>query len=160
MADDENKDTTPGSPSSPVDPTEPGSTEDQSTEDAADYEPYDADPTEPEPTNDELAASGEAVGERRSTTPRPRRKGAEDEPVGKGHATRRRRDAEAGEGHRTGPVQFVGESVGELRKVVWPTRDQLQTYFWAVLVFVLFVIAYVGLLDLGLGTALLKIFAR
>ena len=56
--------------------------------------------------------------------------------------------------------EFMSESRFELRKVVWPTRDQLQTYFWAVLVFVLFVIAYVGLLDLGLGTALLKVFAR
>ncbi|MDO5287090.1 MAG: preprotein translocase subunit SecE [Actinomycetia bacterium] len=59
---------------------------------------------------------------------------------------------------RTTPFQFVRESVAELRKVVWPTRLQMQTYFVVVLVFVLFVIALVGLLDFGLGWALLRIF--
>ena len=42
--------------------------------------------------------------------------------------------------------------------MVWPTRLQMQTYFVVVLVFVLFVIALVGLLDFGLGWALLRIF--
>lgn len=59
---------------------------------------------------------------------------------------------------RTGPVKFVNESVGELRKVVWPTANQVQQYFVVVLVFVLFIIAFVSLLDLGLGWALLKVF--
>ncbi len=58
----------------------------------------------------------------------------------------------------TGPVQFAAESVEELKKVVWPTWSQVQQYFWAVLVFVLIVIAYVGLLDLGFGWLLLKLF--
>jgi preprotein translocase subunit SecE len=60
---------------------------------------------------------------------------------------------------RTGPVQFVRESVGELRKVVYPTGQQVLQYFVVVLVFVLFVIAYVSLLDLGFGTAIFKIFS-
>ena len=60
---------------------------------------------------------------------------------------------------RTGPVQFVRESIGELRKVVYPTGQQVLQYFVVVLVFVLFVIAYVSLLDLGLGTAIFKIFS-
>ncbi len=58
---------------------------------------------------------------------------------------------------RTGPVQFVRESIAELRKVVWPTGTQVQQYFVVVLIFVLFIIAFVGLLDLGLGWALLKL---
>jgi preprotein translocase subunit SecE len=61
--------------------------------------------------------------------------------------------------HRTGPVSFVKESVGELRKVVYPTGQQLLNYFVVVLVFVLFVIAYVSLLDLGLGWAIFRVFA-
>jgi preprotein translocase subunit SecE len=60
---------------------------------------------------------------------------------------------------RTGPVTFVRESVGELRKVVYPTGQQLLNYFVVVLVFVLFVIAYVSLLDLGLGWAIFKVFS-
>ena len=40
-----------------------------------------------------------------------------------------------------------------------PTGQQLINYFVVVLVFVLFVIAYVSLLDLGLGWAIFKIFS-
>jgi len=60
---------------------------------------------------------------------------------------------------RTSPVGFVRESVGELRKVVYPTGSQLLNYFVVVLVFVLFVIAYVSLLDLGLGWAIFRVFS-
>ena len=60
---------------------------------------------------------------------------------------------------RTGPAGFVRESVGELRKVVYPTGSQLLNYFVVVLVFVLFVIAYVSLLDLGLGWAIFRVFS-
>ena len=56
---------------------------------------------------------------------------------------------------RTTPAGFVGQSVGELRKVIWPTGDQLREYFIVVLVFVLIIIAIVGLLDLGFGRLLL-----
>jgi preprotein translocase subunit SecE len=60
---------------------------------------------------------------------------------------------------RTTPIKFVKQSIGELRKVVYPTGQQLINYFVVVLVFVLFVIAYVSLLDLGLGWAIFKIFS-
>jgi preprotein translocase subunit SecE len=60
---------------------------------------------------------------------------------------------------RTSPIKFVRQSIGELRKVVYPTGQQLINYFVVVLVFVLFVIAYVSLLDLGLGWAIFKIFS-
>ena len=60
---------------------------------------------------------------------------------------------------RTTPLKFVRQSIGELRKVVYPTGPQLINYFVVVLVFVLFVIAYVSLLDLGFGWAIFKIFS-
>jgi preprotein translocase subunit SecE len=60
---------------------------------------------------------------------------------------------------RTTPIKFVRQSIGELRKVVYPTGPQLINYFVVVLVFVLFVIAYVSLLDLGFGWAIFKIFS-
>lgn len=59
---------------------------------------------------------------------------------------------------RVGPGQFIRECVEELRKVVWPTGEQLSNYFVVVLLFVLFIIAYVSLLDGGFGWLLLKIF--
>jgi len=48
--------------------------------------------------------------------------------------------------------------IAELRKVIWPTRDQLVTYFIVVLVFVLFMIAFVSLLDYAFNSAMFKIF--
>jgi preprotein translocase subunit SecE len=66
---------------------------------------------------------------------------------------------DSAEHKRTGPVTFVKQSVAELRKVVYPTGPQLANYFVVVLIFVLFIIAYVTLLDLGIGAAIFRIFA-
>ena len=60
---------------------------------------------------------------------------------------------------RTSPATFYRQVVAELRKVVWPTRQQLITYFWVVLVFVVVVMTFVSLLDLGFGKAVFAIFA-
>jgi preprotein translocase subunit SecE len=60
---------------------------------------------------------------------------------------------------RTGPVQFVKESVSELQKVVYPTGQQLINYFIVVLIFVLFIIAIVSVLDLAFGKAIIAIFS-
>jgi preprotein translocase subunit SecE len=62
-------------------------------------------------------------------------------------------------GRRTSPVDFLRQVVAELRKVVWPTREQLVTYFWVVLVFVLVIMSFVSLLDLGLGKLVFQIYA-
>ena len=62
-------------------------------------------------------------------------------------------------GRRTNPADFLRQVVAELRKVVWPTREMLVTYFWVVLVFVLVIMSFVALLDLGLGKLVFEIFA-
>ena len=59
---------------------------------------------------------------------------------------------------RTSLPTFYRQVVAELRKVVWPTRQQLITYFWVVLVFVLVVMTYVSLLDLGIGKLMFEVF--
>ena len=59
---------------------------------------------------------------------------------------------------RTSPSLFLRQVVAELRKVIWPTRDQLVTYFMVVLVFVLFMIALVSVLDYAFNTLMFKIF--
>ena len=59
---------------------------------------------------------------------------------------------------RTSPTTFYRQVVAELRKVVWPTQQQLITYFIVVLVFVLVVMTIVSLLDLGFGRLVFKVF--
>lgn len=53
---------------------------------------------------------------------------------------------------------FYRQVVAEMRKVIWPTRKELVTYTSVVIVFVLMVIAYVSVLDLGFAQAVLAIF--
>ena len=59
---------------------------------------------------------------------------------------------------RTGPVLFYRQVVAELRKVVWPTQQQLVTYFFVVMVFVVFMMALVSGLDLVIGKAIFSLF--
>ena len=59
---------------------------------------------------------------------------------------------------RTNPITFYRQVVAELRKVVWPSQQQLVTYLIVVLVFVIAMIAYVSLLDLGFGKAVFALF--
>jgi preprotein translocase subunit SecE len=61
---------------------------------------------------------------------------------------------------RTGPVQFVREVRGELRKVAWPTRSEVVNYSIIVLVAVVILTAYIALLDFGFGEAILWLFKR
>ena len=72
-------------------------------------------------------------------------------------AVRGPRDSKAEQ--RTGPVVFYRQVVAELRKVVWPTQEQLVTYFLVVMVFVLVMMALVAALDLGFGKLVFAIFA-
>ncbi len=66
--------------------------------------------------------------------------------------------ARSGKSNRTSPITFYRQVVAELRKVVWPSQQQLVTYFLVVMVFVLVMIAYVSLLDLGFGKAVFALF--
>ena len=63
-----------------------------------------------------------------------------------------------GNRERTSPVTFYRQVVAELRKVVWPSQQQLITYFIVVVTFVLLVMGYVSLLDLGFGKLVFKVF--
>ncbi len=53
---------------------------------------------------------------------------------------------------------FVRQVIAELRKVVWPTRTQLITYTTVVLVFVVAMMAIVGVFDLVMSQVVLKVF--
>ena len=56
-------------------------------------------------------------------------------------------------------VRFLREVIGELRKVIWPTRKQQLTYTVVVLVFVAFVVAFVSGLDYGFTKLVFLVFS-
>jgi len=66
--------------------------------------------------------------------------------------------ARSAKSERTSPVTFYRQVIAELRKVVWPSQQQLVTYFIVVMAFVLVLIAIVSLLDLGFGKLVFKVF--
>ncbi|WP_027763410.1 preprotein translocase subunit SecE [Streptomyces hazeniae] len=53
---------------------------------------------------------------------------------------------------------FYRQIIAELRKVVWPTRNQLSTYATVVIVFVVIMIALVTVLDYGFTEAVKFVF--
>jgi preprotein translocase subunit SecE len=50
---------------------------------------------------------------------------------------------------RTTPALFTRQVVAELRKVIWPTRNELGTYTAVALTFIIFMIIVVTSLDYG-----------
>ncbi len=59
---------------------------------------------------------------------------------------------------RTTPALFFRQSVGELRKVIWPTRSMLVTYTVVCVVFVVVMATIVTLLDLGFTKLVFELF--
>lgn len=57
----------------------------------------------------------------------------------------------AGKGLFARILLFIRQVVLEMKKVVYPTREELWTYFLVVLVFVGIIMLFVGLIDLGFG---------
>jgi preprotein translocase subunit SecE len=55
---------------------------------------------------------------------------------------------------------FVRQVIGELKKVVTPTRTELLNYTWVVLVFLVVVMLFVTVLDLGIGKLTFLIFGN
>jgi preprotein translocase subunit SecE len=89
------------------------------------------------------------------------------EPVSRsgGTAVRERTESDdkprSKEGRKGGRIGgFFREVVSELRKVIWPTRQELLTYTAVVIVFVTVMTAIVALLDFGFGKAILASFGN
>jgi len=53
---------------------------------------------------------------------------------------------------------FFRQVMAELRKVVRPTRNELITYTTVCMVFVVAVMTFVALLDVGLGAIVVRVF--
>ena len=73
-------------------------------------------------------------------------------------AVRGSREQQRPSSARASPT-FYRQVVAELRKVVWPTQEQLVTYFFVVMVFVIFMMALVSVLDLAFGKLVFAVFA-
>jgi preprotein translocase subunit SecE len=102
-----------------------------------------------------------AGGRERPRTAADRRSDASSATSGatRGRSTAVRDGARAGKGSLPSRfVRFLREVVAELRKVIWPTRNQLVTYTIVVLVFVSFMVALVSLLDYLFGRGVLFLF--
>ena len=67
-----------------------------------------------------------------------------------------------GKGGRTNPFVFVWsylrQVVAEMRKVIWPNRKQMVSYTTVVLFFLVFMVALIGVVDLGLAKLVLLVF--
>jgi preprotein translocase subunit SecE len=60
--------------------------------------------------------------------------------------------------NRTTPALFFRQMVGELRKVIWPTRKELVTYTVVCLVFVIFMVIVVTSMDYGFTKLVFYVF--
>jgi len=102
-------------------------------------------------------ATAAARRERRTSGSRPAGRTDSTAPEAKGKPTPSGRREE-----RVSPVarmvRFLREVVAELRKVIWPTRKELVTYTIVVLIFVSFMVALVGVLDIAFAKGVFWLF--
>ncbi|WP_199434453.1 preprotein translocase subunit SecE [Qaidamihabitans albus] len=94
------------------------------------------------------ASSGDAADVSKRPAPKGKTSGNVPPPTGgKGRPTPRRDRDDAKQSLFARLVRFIREVLGELRKVIWPTRKQMTTYTIVVLIFVAFMVALVAGLD-------------
>ena len=66
--------------------------------------------------------------------------------------------ARPAKGRGGAPTRFVREAVSEMRKVLWPSRNELVTYSIVVIVFVVIMVSIVAGLDIGFARLILLLF--
>ncbi|CAM5271024.1 preprotein translocase subunit SecE [Streptomyces coeruleorubidus] len=88
--------------------------------------------------------------------------GSIDMPDAQDEAPESRKARKGGKRGKKGPLKrlalFYRQIVAELRKVVWPTRNQLTTYTTVVIIFVVIMIGLVTVIDYGLSNAAKYVF--
>ena len=106
---------------------------------------------------DQLADAEQVAATAKSS--RPAKRKVTTAPIKKNRPTAKQEDTLRARGEvrkkRTTPAGFAAQAAAELKKVIWPSGDQLREYFLVVLFFVLIVVGIVSLLDLGFGRLLL-----
>jgi preprotein translocase subunit SecE len=88
--------------------------------------------------------------------------GSIDMPDAQDQAPESKKARKGGKRGKKGPfgrlALFYRQIVAELRKVVWPTRNQLSTYTTVVIVFVVIMIGLVTVIDYGFSHLIKYIF--
>ncbi|MCH0563273.1 MULTISPECIES: preprotein translocase subunit SecE [unclassified Streptomyces] len=88
--------------------------------------------------------------------------GSIDTPDAQDEAPESKKTRKGGKRAKKGPLKrlalFYRQVVAELRKVVWPTRNQLTSYTTVVIFFVAVMIALVTVIDYGLSHAAKYVF--
>jgi len=88
--------------------------------------------------------------------------GSIDKPDADDESAESKRPRKGGKRGKKGPLGrlalFYRQIVAELRKVVWPTRNQLTTYTTVVIVFVVIMIGLVTVIDYGFQQAIKYVF--
>ena len=88
--------------------------------------------------------------------------GTKAAPTKNGGGTAKKTAKKAADGPSRNPITFVWnylkQVVAELRKVIWPNRKQMVSYTAVVLVFLAFMVALIGLVDLGLAKLVMLVF--
>ncbi|MET9758569.1 preprotein translocase subunit SecE [Streptomyces sp. NPDC006372] len=88
--------------------------------------------------------------------------GSIDMPDAQDEAPESKKTRKGGKRGKKGPLKrlalFYRQIIAELRKVVWPTRNQLTTYTTVVIVFVVIMIGLVTVIDYGLSHAAKYVF--
>ncbi|GED85379.1 preprotein translocase subunit SecE [Streptomyces sp. NPDC056112] len=88
--------------------------------------------------------------------------GSLDTPDAQDEVTESKKARKGGKRGKKGPLKrlalFYRQIIAELRKVVWPTRNQLTTYTTVVIVFVVIMIGLVTVIDYGLNHAAKYVF--
>jgi preprotein translocase subunit SecE len=83
-------------------------------------------------------------------------------PTKNGSGTAKKTAKKRGDGPSRNPIAFVWnylkQVVAELRKVIWPNRKQMVGYTIVVLVFLAFMVALIGGVDLGIGKLVMWVF--
>ncbi|GAA2421541.1 preprotein translocase subunit SecE [Streptomyces glaucus] len=88
--------------------------------------------------------------------------GSIDMPDAQDEAPDSKKTRKGGKRAKKGPLKrlalFYRQIIAELRKVVWPTRNQLTTYTTVVIIFVVIMIGLVTVIDYGLSNAAKYVF--
>ena len=91
-------------------------------------------------------------------------------PIEKADETKDGGKAKARTAKKTGPekprrnpiaylIGYLQQVVAELRKVIWPNRKQMVNYTSVVVVFLIFMVALIGVVDLGFAAVVRGVFA-
>jgi preprotein translocase subunit SecE len=110
----------------------------------------------PAEADDETASETDETAPDEGEETRPVRRELTQAPVKKNRPTAKQSDAATPAPKHTSPLMFARQSIGELKKVVWPSGDVTGQYFVVVLVFVVFIMAVVFGLDQLFGWGLIK----